>query len=103
MKALLEKKINFREKFHSIRTAILLSYFLIAMISLLVFAFVASHYTEKTVLENAEEYSSQLISQVNNDIDSYMGYLRNTAVLISSNSDVHDFLFGTDDYDENND
>ena len=100
MKALLKKKFNFREKFHSIRTTILLSYFLIAMISLLVFAVVALHYTEKTVLENAEEYSIQLINQVNSDIDSYMGYLRNTAVLISSNSDVHDYLFGTDDYEK---
>ena len=82
-------------KFHSIRTTILISYFLIAMISLSVFAIVALHYTKKTVLENAESYSIQLINQVNSDIDSYMGYLRNTAVLISSNSDVHNYLFGT--------
>ena len=96
MKTAFKKIVDFKEKFHSIRTTILVSYFVIAMISLMVFAFVALHYTEKTVLENAEEYSSQLINQVNSDIDSYMGYLRNTAVLISSNSDVHNYLFGTE-------
>lgn len=94
MKELFKQKMNFKGKFHSIRTTILVSYFLIAMVSLMVFAIVALHYTKKTVLENAEEYSIQLINQVNSDIDSYMGYLRNTAVLISSNSDVHDYLYG---------
>lgn len=88
------KNKNFITRFRSIRTVIFLSYFLVALAALAVFAMVALHYTEKTVLENAEEYSTQLINQVNNDIDSYMDYLRNTAVLISSNTDVHDYLFG---------
>lgn len=80
-------------KNRSIRVTILVSYFLVAMVSLAVFAMVAMNYTEKTVLENAEEYSLQLINQVNSDIDSYMDYLRNTAVLISSNKDVQEYLF----------
>lgn len=88
-----KEKIKFLGRFHSIRTTILASYFLIALLSLAVFAWVAANYTEKTVLENAEEYSGQLINQVNSDIDSYMDYLHNISVLISSNSDVHDYLF----------
>lgn len=86
-------KLNFISRFHSIRTSILLSYFIVVIVSLSVFALVALRYTEKTVLHNAEEYSIQLITQVNNDIDSYVNYLRNTAILISSNTDVHNYLF----------
>lgn len=87
------KRINFIGKFRSIRSAILSSYFLIVMVALAVFAIVALRYTEKTVLENAEEYSIQLIEQVNSDIDSYMNYLHNISVLITSDGDVHDYLF----------
>lgn len=89
-----EKRPVFLRKFKSIRTTILLSYVLVVMVSVAVFAMVALNYTEKTVLENAEEYSTQLITQANRDIDSYMEYLRNTSILISSNADVHDYLFG---------
>ena len=87
------KRIGFIGKFHSIRSAILSSYVLIVMVALLVFAIVALRYTEKTVMENAEEYSIQLIRQVNSDIDSYMDYLHNISVLIASDGDVHDYLF----------
>ena len=87
------KRISFIGKFHSIRSAILSSYVLIVMVALAVFALVALRYTEKTVMENAEEYSIQLIDQVNSDIDSYMDYLHNISVLIASDGDVKEYLF----------
>ena len=87
------KRVGFIGRFHSIRSAILSSYFIVVMIALAVFALVALRYTEKTVLENAEEYSIQLIEQVNSDIDSYMDYLHNISVLIASDGDVQDYLF----------
>ena len=87
------KRIGFMRKIHGIRSAIILSYFLIVVVSLAVFALVALHYTEKTVMENAEEYSKQLIGQVNSDIDSYMDYLQNISALIASDGDVQEFLF----------
>ena len=65
---MMERKIKrngFLEKFHSIRIAIISSYFLIVVVSLAVFALVALSYTERTVMKNAEEYSMQLIEQVN--------------------------------------
>ena len=93
MKRIKSRGINFIGRFRSIRSAILSSYFLIVMVALAVFAMVALRYTEKTVLENAEEYSIQLIEQVNSDIDSYMDYLHNISVLIASDGDVHDYLF----------
>ncbi len=90
---LTSKRVGFIGKFHSIRSAILSSYVLIVMVALAVFALVALRYTEKTVMENAEEYSIQLIEQVNRDIDSYVDYLHNISVLIASDGDVHDYLF----------
>ena len=87
------KRVGFIGRFHSIRSAILSSYFMVVVVALAVFALVARHYTEKTVLENAEEYSIQLIEQVNSDIDSYMDYLHNISVLIASDGDVQDYLF----------
>ncbi len=93
MKKVENKRTNIIGKFRSIRSAILSSYFLIVMVALAVFAVVALRYTEKTVLENAEEYSIQLIEQVNSDIDSYMDYLHNISVLIAFDGDVHDYLF----------
>lgn len=87
------EKSYFMGKFRSIRMAVLSSYFVIVMVALAVFALVALRYTEKSILENAEEYSIQLIEQVNSDIDSYMDYLYNISALISSNGDVHDYLF----------
>lgn len=86
-------KGNLMGRFRSIRTTILSSYFIIVMVALAVFALVALRYTEKTVLENAEEYSIQLIEQVNSDIDSYMDYLHNISALIASDGDVQDYLF----------
>ena len=86
-------RIRFTSKFHSIRSAILSSYVLIIVLALAVFALVALRYTEKTVMENAREYSAQLIQRVNGDIDSYMDYLQNISVLIASDEDVHDYLF----------
>ena len=87
------KRNGFLEKFHSIRIAIISSYFLIVVVSLAVFALVALSYTERTVMKNAEEYSMQLIEQVNSDIDSYMSYLHNISALITSDGDVQDYLF----------
>ena len=93
MQKLENKRNNFIGKFQSIRSAIISSYFLIVIVGLAVFGVIALRYTERTVLENAEEYSLQLIEQVNSDIDSYMNYLHNISILISSDSNVQDYLF----------
>ena len=93
MKNKKSKRIILVGKFRSIRSAILSSYFLIAMVALSVFALVAFRYTEKTVMDNAKEYSIQLIEQVNSDIDSYMDYLQNISTIIAADDDVHAYLF----------
>lgn len=89
-----DRKRNFISAFRTIRSAILGSYFLIAVLALSVFGIVAVRYTEKTVTENAKEYSIQLIEQVNSDIDSYVDYLRNISAMVTSDGDMHDYFWG---------
>ena len=64
----MKKKLLMR--FRSVRTAIIVSFGVLVVFALLIYFITSLQYTEKTVLENSTEYTSQLIGQVNNDIDS---------------------------------
>ncbi|MCI8599465.1 MAG: sensor histidine kinase [Lachnospiraceae bacterium] len=80
-------------RFRSIRTSIIFSFALLIIFALLIFLLLSLNFTRETVLENSTEYTSQLIGQVNNDIDSYIGYMENISSIVASNSDVRDYLF----------
>lgn len=54
----------------------------------LTYLLISLKYTEDTILKNSQEYTAQLIGQVNNDIDSYMNYMENISYIVSSNYDV---------------
>lgn len=81
-------------RFRSIRTSIIFSFALLIVFALLIFLLLSLRFTRETVLENSTEYTSQLIGQVNNDIDSYIGYLENISLIVAGNSDVRDYLSG---------
>lgn len=49
-------------------------------------------YTENSVVMNSMEYTTQLINQMNSDVDSYIGYMENISQLIMMDGDVHTFL-----------
>lgn len=49
-------------------------------------------YTENSVVMNSMEYTTQLITQMNSDVDSYIGYMENISQLIMMDGDVHTFL-----------
>lgn len=80
-------------RFRSIRTSIIFSFSLLIIFSLLIFLLLSLRVTREAVLENSTEYTSQLIGQVNNDIDSYINYMENIALIVAGNSDVRDYLF----------
>lgn len=80
-------------RFRSVRTSIIVSFGILVVFALLTFLVISLQYTEETVLDNSTEYTSQLIGQVNNDIDSYINYMENISFIVSSNSDVRDYLF----------
>ena len=93
-------KKNLLMRFRSIRTSIIFSFTLLIIFSLLVFLLLSLRFTREAVLENSTEYTSQLIGQVNNDIDSYIGYLENISLIVAGNSDVWDYLSGQEFLEE---
>ena len=80
-------------RFRSIRTSIIVAFSALIIFSLLTYLLISLQYTEDTVLKNSREYTSQLIGQVNNDIDSYINHMENISYIVSSNTDVRDYLF----------
>lgn len=88
-----KKKKPLLGRFSSIRTAMLVSFSSIMLVALLIFLLIALNYTSNTVLENAIDYSSQLITQVNYDIDSYIDYMENISSMIAESSDVQSYFF----------
>ncbi len=90
------KKKNLLPGFHSIRSSIIFSFAVLIVSALFIFLLSSLHYTQNTVLENSTEYTSQLIGQVNNDIDSYINYMENICFIAASNSEVLNFLLVDD-------
>lgn len=80
-------------RFRSIRTSIIVAFSALIIFSLLTYLVISLQYTEDTVLKNSREYTSQLIGQVNNDIDSYINHMENISYIVSGNTDVRDYLF----------
>lgn len=89
-----KKKKPLLGRFSSIRWAMLVSFSSIMLVALLIFLIIALNYTSNTVLENAIDYSYQLITQVNYDIDSYIDYMENISSMVSESSDVQGYFFG---------
>ncbi len=77
----------------SIRFTILLSFSVLIVFSLSIFLLISLNYTETTVRNNSIGYTTQLIEQVNGDIDSYIDYMENISLLVTSNEDVRKYLF----------
>ena len=52
-------------RFRTIRGAMIFSYMAITLLALLIFLLFSLNYTERTILENSESYTIQLVEQVN--------------------------------------
>lgn len=83
-------------RFKSIQSTMMVSFSVLMVIAVLIFLFIALNYTNKTIMENSINYTSQIIKQVNYDIDSYTEYLMNISSIVAKSSDVSKYL-----YDEN--
>ncbi len=79
--------------FKSIRTSMIGWFSLLIVISLLIFSIISLNYTEETIMENSIDYTTRLISQVNRDIDSYIGYMENISSMVTESGDVQKYLF----------
>ena len=80
-------------RFRTIRGAMIFSYMAITLVALLIFLLFSLNYTERTILENSESYTIQLVEQVNGDIDSYISYMENIMDIITNNPELSDYLF----------
>ncbi|MFP3154446.1 sensor histidine kinase [Lachnospiraceae bacterium ZAX-1] len=83
----------FFSKFKSIRTTMLFSFSILIIGALLIFLIISLNYTQDTVVKNSTDYTMQLVNQVNNDIDSYIHYMKNISTVITANSDVKTYLY----------
>ena len=80
-------------RFRTIRGAMIFSYMAITLVELLIFLLFSLNYTERTILENSESYTIQLVEQVNGDIDSYISYMENIMDIVTNNPELSDYLF----------
>ena len=80
-------------KFKSIQSTMLVSFSVLMVLAMLVFMVIAMRYTSGTIYENSINYMSQIIQQVNYDIDTYIEYMENISSIIAKSSDVPRYLF----------
>ena len=89
----------------NIRTSILLLFSTLIISALLLISFISLNYTEKIARNNSVDYTTKIIKQINNDIDSYIVSMDNISTLVAKNSAVQSYLFDDDssvNYEINN-
>lgn len=77
---------------HSIRTSMTFFFTVLILSAGFIFFGISLTVTQEAVSENSKEYTKQLISQVNSDIDSYINYMENISTIVSSGADVREYL-----------
>ena len=80
-------------RFRSIQSTIMVSFSVLMVIAVLTFMLIAINYTSNSIYENSINYTTQIIRQVNYDIDSYVEFLENISYIVSKSSDVSNYLF----------
>lgn len=84
---------TFFGRFRSIQNTMLVSFSALIVIAMIIFLVIAMNYTKKTIYENSIDYSTQIIKQVNSDIDNYIDYMENTSSLMAKSTDVAKYFF----------
>ncbi len=80
-------------RFKSIQNTMMFSFSLLIVGAMVIFLVIAMNYTKKTIYENSINYSTQIIRQVNSDIDNYIDYMENTSSLMAKSTDVAKYFF----------
>ena len=82
------------KKFKSIQSVIFAVLSVLLLGAVIIITVISLSYTRQSVFENSSLYTQTIIQQMNQNIDSYIGYMENTSYLVSSNEDVQKYLFG---------
>lgn len=80
----------------SIRQAFFLALMMLVMAGIVIVVCISLRYTNSMVYENSVAYTKQIVSQVNDDIDSYIQYMENISTMVSSDPDLQSYMFGRD-------
>lgn len=88
-----EKKRTLFGRFKTIQGTMLVSFTVLMVIAVVTFMIIAVHYTNNSIYENSVNYTTQIVQQVNYDIDSYMEFLENISYIVSRSGDVSNYLF----------
>ena len=86
-------------KFKSIQSAIFAAVSVLLLGTVLIVMVISMSYTRTSIFDNSSLYTHTIISQMNQNIDSYIDYMENTAYLVSSSEDVQDYLFAEEPSD----
>lgn len=87
-------------RFRSIQSTMMVSFSALMVVAVLIFLLIALKYTNETVYENSFDYTSQIIKQVNYDIDAYVDFLENISSVMAKSSDVPKYLFEEEQSEE---
>jgi two-component system sensor histidine kinase YesM len=86
-----KKKVNILFRFRNLRTTIMIPFLLLLTAAVLVFMFISVTQSRAMMMDTSTDYTSQLVSMINSDIDSYFTNMENIAQLINS-SDARTYL-----------
>lgn len=87
-------------RFHSIQSTMMISFSALMVVAVLIFLLIALKYTRDTIYENSINYTSQIVKQVNYDIDAYVDFLENISLVTSRDNDVSRYLFDAEQSEE---
>lgn len=83
-------------RFKSIQSAMMISFSALMAVAVLIFLMIALNFTSRTIYENSNNYTSQIVKQVNYDIDTYIDYMENVSSLMAKSGDISLYLFEED-------
>ena len=80
-------------RFRSIQSTMMISFSSLMAVAVLIFLMIALNFTSQTIYENSNNYTSQIVRQVNYDIDAYIDYMENISTVMSKSGDISMYLF----------
>lgn len=80
-------------RFKSIQSTMMLSFSALMAVAVLIYLMIALNFTKRTIYENSDNYTSQIVKQVNYDIDTYIDYMENVSTVMAKSADISLYLF----------
>lgn len=91
---------RFFGRFKSIQSTMMLSFSGLMAVAVLIFLMIALNFTSQTIYENSNNYTSQIVRQVNYDIDAYIDYMENISSVMAKSGDISLYLFEEEQSEE---